>query len=69
LEELETVGRSRCEALGFDRHWNRYWLLGGWDENKGGARRPMLYVSFVKKILLFGRSPAAAVSEGRKQSV
>ncbi len=38
LEELETVGRSRCEALGFDRHWNRYWLLGGWDDNKGGAR-------------------------------
>ncbi|BDA49369.1 probable lysine-specific demethylase 5A at C-terminar half [Coccomyxa sp. Obi] len=37
LEEIDTVGLPRCEALGFDRHWNRYWLLGAWEDNKGGA--------------------------------
>lgn len=38
LEEIDTVGLPRCEALGFDRHWNRYWLLGAWEDNKGGAQ-------------------------------
>ncbi|KAK9918976.1 hypothetical protein WJX75_008430 [Coccomyxa subellipsoidea] len=40
LEEVDMVGRSRCEALGFDRHWNCYWLLGAWEGNSGG----MVYV-------------------------
>ena len=31
---------TRRTPLGFDRHWNRYWLLGGTDD--GGS--PKLYV-------------------------
>ncbi len=42
LEEIDTVGLPRCEALGFDRHWNRYWLLGAWEDNKGGAQQTAL---------------------------
>ena len=29
---------ARCELLGYDRHWNRYWLFGSWDgPNEGGC--------------------------------
>lgn len=42
------VGRSRCEALGFDRHWNCYWLLGAWEGNTGGAAHAFLLKLILK---------------------
>jgi len=29
IEETQ-LDPGRCEQLGYDRHWNRYWLLGSW---------------------------------------
>ena len=34
MEETQ-LDPGRCEHLGYDRHWNRYWLFGAWD----GPRR------------------------------
>ncbi len=31
---------SRHEALGYDRHWNRYWLLGAWAGPGAGGAPP-----------------------------
>ena len=35
LEETQ-LDPGRCEHLGYDRHWNRYWLLGAWDVPSAG---------------------------------
>ena len=46
--EAELVGQlaaarstARYEALGYDRHWARYWLLGDWGGPGAGARTPL----------------------------
>ena len=31
LVEETQLDPGRCEHLGYDRHWNRYWLFGAWD--------------------------------------
>lgn len=35
LEETQ-LDPGRCEHLGYDRHWNRYWLFGMWDGLREG---------------------------------
>lgn len=39
-EELKLL-TTRSVAIGYDRYWNRYWLLGRFsDKEQGGGARP-----------------------------
>lgn len=36
LLDLTQLDPGRCEHLGYDRHWNRYWLFGAWGRHSEG---------------------------------
>ena len=49
LLDLTQLDPGRCEHLGYDRHWNRYWLFGAWGRHsEGGSPSSMVVVGCVR---------------------